>query len=249
MKKSRKILLLVITLITIFMVMAVTSFADSGSDDWSVGNYKGFEYEIYEEEASIIYYTGSAIMPEVTSVTLDSVNILDHVNITYSNNIGASSTALITVTGKDNYTGTISTYFTINKVALNPVLTFSVNGNNATNGEYSLEFTGSPLSIAYTIYDINNNIVDESDYIIEYKKKHPHVAFKIVFNLGEANYEDYDIIIDEKRDTYDEFQKFELCHLKFYIMAAKNSPLCQKTYSLKQLANQDFVSMTLTDTF
>ena len=82
-----------------------------------------------------------------------------------------------------------------------------------------------------------------TDYIIEYKKKHPHVAFKIVFNLGEANYEDYDIIIDEKRDTYDEFEKFELCHLKFYIKAAKNSPLCKKTYSLKQLANQDFVSM------
>ena len=82
-----------------------------------------------------------------------------------------------------------------------------------------------------------------TDYIIEYKKKHPHIAFKIVFNLGEANFENYDIIIDEQRDIYQEFKKFELCRLRFFIKAAKDSPLCGKSYTLKQLANQDFVSM------
>lgn len=55
-----------------------------------------------------------------------------------------------------------------------------------------------------------------TDYIIEYKKKHPHIAFKIVFNLGEANFENYDIIIDEQRDIYQEFKKFELCRLRFF---------------------------------
>ena len=82
-----------------------------------------------------------------------------------------------------------------------------------------------------------------TDYIIEYKKKHPQIAFKIVFNLGETNFEDYDIIIDEQTDSYGDFKKFELCSLRIYVKAAKDSPLCGKTYTFRQLSNQDFVSM------
>jgi DNA-binding transcriptional LysR family regulator len=37
-----------------------------------------------------------------------------------------------------------------------------------------------------------------TDRIIEYKTKHPHIAFKTVFDFRETNIEHYDIIIDEE---------------------------------------------------
>ena len=44
-----------------------------------------------------------------------------------------------------------------------------------------------------------------TDRIIEYKTKHPHIAFKTVFDFRETDIEHYDIIIDEETDRYPDY--------------------------------------------
>ena len=82
-----------------------------------------------------------------------------------------------------------------------------------------------------------------TDHIIEYKAKHPHIAFKTVFDFDETNYENYDIIIDEKCDKYPEYEKINLYTTKIRLRASSKSPLCGKKLTLKQLSNQPFVSI------
>lgn len=82
-----------------------------------------------------------------------------------------------------------------------------------------------------------------ADYIIEYKTTHPGMSFNTVFNFDETEYEKYDIIIDEQTNNYPEYNRFELCTLRIRMKASANSPLCNKTLTLKQLRNYPFVSM------
>ncbi len=82
-----------------------------------------------------------------------------------------------------------------------------------------------------------------TDCIIEYKEKNPHIVFKTVFDFGDIDFEDFDIIIEEKNDNMSSYESFELCSTKLKLRAAQNSPLCSRKLSLKQLANEAYVSM------
>lgn len=82
-----------------------------------------------------------------------------------------------------------------------------------------------------------------TDYIIEYKSKHPHIAFKTVFDFSEINIDDYDIIIDDSPEKYANYEKIELLSMRLLFKASKKSPLCDRTLTLKQLQNQSFLSM------
>ncbi len=82
-----------------------------------------------------------------------------------------------------------------------------------------------------------------TDYIIGYNKKHPHIAFKTVFDFGETSFKNYDIIIDEKTDAYPEYERFELCSMRIRMMVSSDSPLLKKKLTLKQLCNHSFVSL------
>lgn len=82
-----------------------------------------------------------------------------------------------------------------------------------------------------------------ADLIIEYNAKYPSAAFKTVFDFGETNLENYDIIIDEETDSYPEYEKFELYSMHLRIKCASGNPLCGKKLVLKQLCNQKFISM------
>ena len=82
-----------------------------------------------------------------------------------------------------------------------------------------------------------------TDHIIEYRSKHPHITFKTVFDFNERNIGNYDIIIDEENDCYPEYEKFVLYTTHIRFRASKDNPLCQKKLTLKQLANQPFVSI------
>lgn len=82
-----------------------------------------------------------------------------------------------------------------------------------------------------------------TDHIIEYKTKHPNIAFKTVFDFDDINFENYDIIVDEKSDNYTDYEKIELYNTNLRLRIAKNSPLCQKKLTLKQLSNQSFISI------
>ena len=82
-----------------------------------------------------------------------------------------------------------------------------------------------------------------TDNIIEYKSKHPHISFMTVFDFNETNFENYDIIIDEKCDKYPGYEKIDLYATKVRLRASSSSPLCKKKLTLKQLINQPFVSI------
>lgn len=82
-----------------------------------------------------------------------------------------------------------------------------------------------------------------TDNIIEYKTRHPQITFKTVFDFDETNFENYDIIIDEKCDKYPEYEKFDLYTTKIRLLVSANSHLCGKKLTLKQLSNQPFVSI------
>ena len=47
---------------------------------------------------------------------------------------------------------------------------------------------------------------DITDYIIEYSKQYPHIAFKTMFDHTDDSLGDYDIIVDEKKDIYHEYE-------------------------------------------
>ncbi len=82
-----------------------------------------------------------------------------------------------------------------------------------------------------------------TNYIIEYKTRHPHISFKTVFNFEEQNYENYDIIIDEDSAFYESFEKITLFETKLRLRASKNNSLCHQKLTLKQLSGQPFVSI------
>ena len=82
-----------------------------------------------------------------------------------------------------------------------------------------------------------------TEHIIEYKTKHPDIAFKTVFDFDATDFENYDIIIDEQSDKYPEYKKIELYKTILKLRVSDKSPLCDKKLTLKQLSNQPFISI------
>lgn len=86
---------------------------------------------------------------------------------------------------------------------------------------------------------------DITDCISEYNKKHPQIVFKVVFDFGETDFEDYDIIIDEKNDfLYRDYESFELFNLRIRMKVSSQSHLVGKKLTLKQLSSMSFVSLS-----
>ncbi len=83
-----------------------------------------------------------------------------------------------------------------------------------------------------------------TDYIIEYSKQYPNITFKTVFDYENSSFENYDIIIDEKTDTYHEYEMFELFNMRIRLKVASNSSLLGRKLTLKQLYNKSFVSLS-----
>ena len=84
---------------------------------------------------------------------------------------------------------------------------------------------------------------DITDAIIEYKAKFPKAKFKISFDFSERDFERYDIIIDEKSNTYPKHQSFELYSMELCMTAPPDSPLTKKRLHLSDLAEESFISL------
>lgn len=82
-----------------------------------------------------------------------------------------------------------------------------------------------------------------TDLIIKYKTIHPHMAFKTIFDFDETDFKSYDIIIDEKAQKYNEYEKIDLFTTRIRLCASAKNPLCGKKLTLKQLRNQSFISI------
>lgn len=81
-----------------------------------------------------------------------------------------------------------------------------------------------------------------TDYIIEYNQRHPRIVFNTVFDFSEADYEKYDVIIDEKCDRYPSFVGFELLNMKIRMKIAGGKNLPRRKLSLADLAAEPFIS-------
>ncbi len=79
--------------------------------------------------------------------------------------------------------------------------------------------------------------------IIEYKQDHPQISFRTVFDFDVEDFDDFDLIIDEENDRYPDFVQLPLATLDLQLQVAKNSPLLEKKWQLRQLADQPFISI------
>jgi len=82
-----------------------------------------------------------------------------------------------------------------------------------------------------------------TDFVIEHNRIRPHIHFRINFDKAEQNFEQYDIIIDEKIDAYPTHERIELCHMRWQLTTSRESPLCSRKLTMKQLSGQPFISL------
>ncbi len=82
-----------------------------------------------------------------------------------------------------------------------------------------------------------------TDCIIEYSARYPHAVFKTVFDFGDTNFNEYDIIIDEKSDRFEGYESFEIASLRLRLTVASGSPLAGRKLTLKQLSEHPFISI------
>lgn len=79
--------------------------------------------------------------------------------------------------------------------------------------------------------------------IIAYKEKHPLVAFKTVFDFTETDFEKYDIVIDDEKETYTDLERFQLFSTRIRVRAGKTHPLSGKKLTFAMLRDQPFISI------
>ena len=79
--------------------------------------------------------------------------------------------------------------------------------------------------------------------IIGYRKLHPEVTFRTVFDFRETDLSNYHVIIDADLNMYPEHEKIELLSMKLQLKTAEQDPLCGQKLQLKDLRNRKFMSM------
>jgi len=82
-----------------------------------------------------------------------------------------------------------------------------------------------------------------TEMITEYCSQHKSIHFKTVFDYGNTDFNDFDIIVDEEKANYTDYERIELFHMRLRLKAHKGSPLCDQSLSLNQLCAQPFVLM------
>ena len=81
--------------------------------------------------------------------------------------------------------------------------------------------------------------------ISRFNEHEPHITFKIVFDFEKNNSDEFDVIIDEEKDIYSDFQHFPLFSTALCLKCAATSSLKKEELSLSQLKNQRFIVMDL----
>lgn len=78
-----------------------------------------------------------------------------------------------------------------------------------------------------------------TNLLSKFNRMHPDVAFRIAFNGDD----EYDIVVDDDKEIYAEYRKFEMYSLRLYLRCSSGDPLCQRKLSLSDLCDRAFVSM------
>lgn len=79
--------------------------------------------------------------------------------------------------------------------------------------------------------------------IIEYRKKHPNVVFEFVMAFENVDFSEFDVIIDEYSEKYADYDWFEMGREQVRLCVSTEHPLAGKELSLKQLKDQNFLTM------
>lgn len=82
-----------------------------------------------------------------------------------------------------------------------------------------------------------------TDYIIEYRRKHPNVVFEFVMAFDNVDFTDYDVIIDVHSEKYADYVWFEMRRERVRLCVSTDHPLAGKELTLKQLKDQSFLTM------
>lgn len=82
-----------------------------------------------------------------------------------------------------------------------------------------------------------------TEYVIEYREKHPNVVFEFVMTFENVNLVDFDVIIDEYSEKYADYTWFEMRREQVHLCVNTEHPLAGKELTLKQLKDQNFITM------
>ena len=82
-----------------------------------------------------------------------------------------------------------------------------------------------------------------TDIIIQYSKLHPDFAFQVIFDQGDIDLSGYDIIIDDQKARYDNYDRIELFQLRLRLKCSVDHPLLNQKLTLSQLSDQPFLSL------
>lgn len=82
-----------------------------------------------------------------------------------------------------------------------------------------------------------------TEYVIEYRKKHPNVLFELVIAFDDEDFSDYDVIIDMYSDRYSDYDWLELSRERVRFCTTADHPFAGRELTLKQLKDQNFVTM------
>ncbi|MBQ6662922.1 MAG: cell wall-binding repeat-containing protein [Firmicutes bacterium] len=128
-------------------------------------------------------YTGAALKPVPTVKALvggstATLKVDTDYTVTYANHTNAG-TAKVTITGKDNFTGTLTKTFTINPASLTGA---AVSGIKA-----SYEYTGSAITPVPTVKLGNKALKSGTDYTVTYAN-HTAAGTATVTITGKGNY-------------------------------------------------------------
>ena len=164
-------------------------------------------------DAASYTYDGKPKKPTVTIKDADG-NIVDSANYdaVYANNINAG-TAKVTITGKGDYTGTVTKNFSITQA--------DVTDYSVSLGKSPYSYDGKPKKPIVTVKDADGNVIDTANYSITYANNINAGTAKVTvtgtenytgtvikyFTITGADIKDCTISLSKTSYTYDGQQK------------------------------------------
>ncbi|MBQ8803137.1 MAG: LysR family transcriptional regulator [Tyzzerella sp.] len=79
--------------------------------------------------------------------------------------------------------------------------------------------------------------------LVQYKKLHPNVSFKMSHDYATTDFTPYDIVIGRQTDECSDWEHFLLSVDELCIKAHKDNPLTQKRLTMRNLCNEPFITM------
>ena len=80
-----------------------------------------------------------------------------------------------------------------------------------------------------------------ADLIIRYREQAPQTVFSISHDATLAEYDQFDVIVDEQTNQYKSMDRFLLSVEQICVKASRHSPLANQALSFRQLKDQAFI--------